>query len=144
MAERTQGTIMIDADPDAIMAQIVDYESYPEWSGEIKTAEVRERDAQGRATQVYYEVSAGIINAKHTLAYTYEPNRVAWTFVEGAPIRDFQGEYVLEPNGSSTEVTYRASMDPGIPMLGFIKRQAEKKLIDTALKGLKKRVESAS
>ncbi len=39
-------------------------------------------------------------------------------------------------------MTYKAKVDITIPMLGFIKRQMEKLVIDTALKGLKKRVES--
>ena len=48
--------------------------------------------------------------------------------------------YIL-PDGS-TEVTYRLAVDISIPMIGMLKRKAEKVIIDTALKGLKKRVES--
>jgi hypothetical protein len=33
-------------------------------------------------------------------------------------------------------------VEPGIPMIGFMKRKMEKQVIDIALKGLKKRVES--
>lgn len=143
MAERTEGRITIDAEPAAIMAEILDYEAYPQWSGEIRKVEVRARDDAGRATEVYYEVQAAILNAKYTLAYTYPSDtNVSWSFVEGGPIRDFQGEYVLTPKGGSTEVVYRAQMDPGVPMMGFMKRQAEKRIVDVALKGLKKRVES--
>ena len=40
-----------------------------------------------------------------------------------------------------TLVTYRLAVDLNIPMLGMFKRKAEKVIIDTALKGLKKRVE---
>ncbi|HEX9775057.1 MAG TPA: SRPBCC family protein [Actinomycetota bacterium] len=146
MAERTEGSITIMADKATIMAEIADFESYPEWSSEIRAARVEERDAGGRAITVSYEVSAGPIQAKHTLAYSYAPDDggVAWTFVKGSPIRNFEGEYVLEDDGDATLVTYRATIDPGIPMLGFLKRQAERKIIDTALKGLKKRVESTS
>jgi hypothetical protein len=39
-------------------------------------------------------------------------------------------------------VTYRLSVDLNIPMLGMFKRKAEKVIMDTALKGLKKRVEA--
>ena len=42
----------------------------------------------------------------------------------------------------STEVTYRLAVDLDVPMLGMFKRKAEKMIMDTALKGLKKRVES--
>ena len=52
-----------------------------------------------------------------------------------------QGSYVLDDVGGPTEVTYRLAVDLNIPVLGMLKRRAEKMIIDTALKGLKKRVE---
>jgi hypothetical protein len=39
---------------------------------------------------------------------------------------------------------YRLAVDVKIPMLGMIKRKAEKVIVDTALKGLKERVESGA
>ena len=41
-----------------------------------------------------------------------------------------------------TEVTYRLAVEVSIPMIGMLRRKAEKVIIDTALKGLKKRVEA--
>lgn len=146
MADRTEGSIVIDAPPARVLDVIADFEAYPEWAAEFKKAEIRERGPDGRATRVSFEVSAGPINARYTLAYEYLPTDggVTWSFVEGSPIRDLQGEYRLEPDGGSTRVVYRMAIDLGIPVLGFIKRQGEKRIIDTALKGLKKRVESGS
>ena len=54
------------------------------------------------------------------------------------------GSYILDESGGATEVTYQLAVDLNIPMLGMFKRKAEKVIIDTALKGLKKRVESGS
>jgi carbon monoxide dehydrogenase subunit G len=144
MADQTQGTIDINADPKAIMAVIEDYDAYPEWAGQIKKVEIRERDDAKRGKQVYYEVSQGPMKADYVLEYTYKPNDggVSWIFVEGHGLRDLQGDYTLEPKGDQTHVTYKAKVDITIPMLGMIKRKMEKMVIDTALKGLKKRVES--
>jgi carbon monoxide dehydrogenase subunit G len=144
MADKTEGSIDINADPKAIMAVIEDYEAYPQWAGQVKKVEIRDRDADKRGKQVYYEVSEGPMKADYVLEYTYKPNDggVSWTFVEGHGLRDLQGDYTLEPKGDKTHVTYKAKVDITIPMLGFIKRQMEKRVIDTALKGLKKRVES--
>jgi carbon monoxide dehydrogenase subunit G len=144
MADQTQGSIDINADPKAIMAVIEDYEAYPEWAGQIKKVDVRARDDDKRGKQVYYEVSQGPMKADYTLEYTYKPNDggVSWIFVEGHGLRDLQGDYTLEPKGDQTHVTYKAKVDITIPMLGMIKRKMEKLVIDTALKGLKKRVES--
>ncbi len=50
--------------------------------------------------------------------------------------------YTLAADGSSTRVTYRLAVDVKIPMIGLLKRKAEKVIVDTALKELKKRVEA--
>ncbi|MGH2795610.1 MAG: SRPBCC family protein [Actinomycetota bacterium] len=146
MADRTEGSIDINADPKAIMAVIEDYEAYPEWAGQVKKVDIRERDDSKRGKRVYYEVAQGPMKADYLLEYTYKPDDsgVSWTFVEGHGMKDLQGDYTLEPKGDKTHVTYKAKVDITIPMLGFIKRQMEKLVIDTALKGLKKRVESLS
>jgi len=130
MAEKTEGTIDIAAPPATVLAVITDFEAYPDWAGSVKAIEVLERDAQGRGTTVRFEVTAA------------GEAGVSWTFQEGSPIKDLQGEYGLEAAGEATHVTYRAAVEPGIPMIGFMKRQVTKMIIDTALKGLKKRVES--
>lgn len=148
MADRTEGIITIDAEPAAIMAVITDFESYPEWA-DIRGVEIRERGTDGRATKVWFEVQAAAINAKYVLGYDYADGDlgVSWRFLEGTGLKDIQGEYALEPADGSTKVTYRLSVDVNIPGPGFIKRkllgEGEKRIIDTALKGLKARVEKA-
>jgi len=39
-------------------------------------------------------------------------------------------------------VTYTLTVDINMPMIGMFKRKAEKTIIDSALKGLRKRVEA--
>jgi hypothetical protein len=52
------------------------------------------------------------------------------------------GSYTLTAKAMElTTVTYRLAVDVKVPMLGMLKRKAEKVIIDTALKELKKRVE---
>jgi len=48
---------------------------------------------------------------------------------------------VLAPAGDATTVTYTLSVELNIPMIGMLRRKAEKIIIDTALKELKRRVE---
>jgi hypothetical protein len=48
----------------------------------------------------------------------------------------------LTLEGSGTKVLYLLSVDMKVPMIGMMKRRIEKMIIDTALSGLKKRVES--
>ncbi len=144
MTEQTEGTIEIDADPERIMAVITDFESYPDWVDGIRKAEVRDRGGEGRPEVVAFEFSAMGFTATYTLRYEYEPDDrgVRWTTVEASgAVKDVQGEYVLEPLNGDTEVTYRLAVELGVPVPGFLKRQADKRAIKTALDGLKKRVE---
>ncbi len=144
MADQTQGSIEINAEPAQVMEEIADFESYPDWSSEIKKVEVRKRDQQQRGKHVYYEVAQGPLKADYVLEYSYKPDDggVSWTLVEGHNIKRLDGEYVLDPAAKGTKVTYRMTVETPIPMMGFMKRQIEKRIIDVALKGLKKRVES--
>jgi ribosome-associated toxin RatA of RatAB toxin-antitoxin module len=144
MAEHTSSSITIEAAPADVMAVIADFARYPDWTGEVKEAEVLATDAQGRAEQVRLVMDAGAIKDDQTLAYTWTgANEVSWTLVKSQMLRSLDGSYLLKPAGASaTEVTYSLTVDVKIPMLGMIKRKAEKVIIDRALAGLKKRVEA--
>ncbi len=146
MAEHTSSSIMIEAAPADVMGVIADFDRYPEWTGEVKEAEVIARDPRGRVEQVRLLLDAGAIKDEHTLAYTWIGEReVSWSLVKSQMLRSLDGSYRLDPldGGARTLVTYQLTVDVKIPMLGMIKRKAEKVIIDRALAGLKKRVESA-
>ncbi|WP_130796287.1 SRPBCC family protein [Streptomyces otsuchiensis] len=145
MAEQTRSSITVEAPPAAVMAVIADFGRYPEWTGEVTEADVLDTDEQGRARQVRLVLDAGAIRDDHTLAYTWTGDReVSWTLVKSKMLRALDGSYRLTPSsgGLRTEVVYQLTVDVKIPMLGEIKRKAEKVIIDRALDGLRRRVES--
>ncbi|KUF15396.1 SRPBCC family protein [Streptomyces silvensis] len=143
MAEHTSSSITIEAAPADVMEVIADFARYPEWTGEVKEAEVLATDDAGRAEQVRLVMDAGAIKDDQTLAYTWTgAHEVSWTLVKSQMLRSLDGSYLLTQAGTGTEVTYQLTVDVKIPMLGMIKRKAEKVIIDRALAGLKKRVEA--
>ncbi|WP_395573660.1 SRPBCC family protein [Streptomyces sp. BK79] len=145
MAEHTSSSITIEAAPADVMSVIADFARYPDWTGEVKEAEVLATDADGRAEQVRLVMDAGAIKDDQTLAYTWTgTHEVSWTLVKSQMLRSLDGSYLLKEAGTGTEVTYRLTVDVKIPMLGMIKRKAEKVITDRALAGLKKRVESGA
>ena len=146
MAEQTTSSIVIDADPDAIMEVIGDFAAYPEWAKGVKRADVVKQGSSGWAEEVFFELDVAPIKDEYTLAYQWDGyDEVTWTLVEGKMLRMLDGAYTLRDVGNgSTEVTYRLALDVSIPLIGMLKRKGEKILIDTALKGLKKRVEATS
>jgi hypothetical protein len=145
MAEYTSSSIRIEAAPAEVMAVIADFARYPDWTGEVKEVQVLATDADGRAEEVRLVMDAGAIKDDQTLAYTWGgPHEVSWTLVKSQMLRSLDGSYLLKEVGEAvTEATYQLTVDVKIPMLGMIKRKAEKVIIDRALAGLKKRVESA-
>jgi hypothetical protein len=145
MAEQSTQSIVIAAEPAAIMAVIADFDNYPVWTGSVKKAEVLATGSGGRAERVAFTLDAGLVRDQYELSYVWSADeRVDWELVQGQMMRAQTGSYVLTPQGKGTEVTYTLSVDLAIPMLGLLKRKAERIVMDTALKELKKRVESAS
>jgi ribosome-associated toxin RatA of RatAB toxin-antitoxin module len=146
MAEQSMQSIMIDATPASIMAVIADFANYPVWTGSVKKAAVLETGPDGRARRVAFTLDAGVIRDQYELEYEWSADaRVDWQLVSGQMMRAQQGSYVLEPgDDGATLVTYSLTVDLAIPMLGLLKRKAERVVMDTALKELKKRVESGA
>lgn len=143
MADQASSNITINAPLDEVLAVIADIDSYPEWTGQIKSAEVLETDAEGRPQQARFVMDAGVLKDEYVLAYDWTDTGVAWQLVGKSSVQKSQvGSYSLADRGDETEVTYRLAVDISMPMLGMFKRKAEKMIMDSALKELKKRVES--
>jgi len=144
MANQTTSDIVISADRAQVMGVIADFESYPEWATGVKKCTVVREGTGARAEQVRFVLDASPIRDEYVLAYVWSGDeQVTWTLAEGHMVKAMDGAYVLTDLGDgSTRVTYRLAVDVAIPLIGMLKRKAEKVIIDTALKGLKKRVES--
>lgn len=143
--DSSQQSITIDAPLAEVAAIITDFAAYPEWVGAVKNVEVVEEFEDGYASQVRFVLDAGIVKDDYVLQYAYaeDLSRIEWNLVQGQTQKSQQGSYDLEDNGDgSTTVTYTLAVELNIPMLGMFKRKAEKVIMDTALKELKKRVES--
>jgi ribosome-associated toxin RatA of RatAB toxin-antitoxin module len=144
MAEQTTSSIVIDAEPSAVMAVIADFPEYPRWAKGVTTADVLSAFPGGKAEKVFFELDVPPIKDEYTLVYVWDDDReVTWSLDKGKMLSALEGAYTLSDLGDgSTEVTYALELDVVIPLIGMLKRKGEKILIDAALKGLKKRVES--
>ncbi|MFC4591099.1 SRPBCC family protein [Sphaerisporangium corydalis] len=143
MADRTTSSIVIGADPPSVTAVIADFASYPEWAGQVRSAEVLTVGDDGRPATVRFVLDAGVIRDEYTLAYRWTGDEaVDWAIAEpGRMLSALDGSYRLAGANGRTDVTYELAVELKVPMIGMIKRKAEKVIVDTALKGLKKRVE---
>ena len=146
MADRTESSIVVDAAPGDVLDVIADFDAYPEWTGAVQEAQVGEEYEDGWASQVRFTLDAGVLKDTYTLAYEWDVDEngegtVSWSLVEATVLKAMDGSYRLRAAGAGTEVTYTLAVDLRVPMLGMLRRKAEKVIIDTALNELKKRVE---
>jgi ribosome-associated toxin RatA of RatAB toxin-antitoxin module len=143
MPDQSAQSILVNATPERIMSVIADFEAYPHWAGSVKSAVPTQIGADGRAAQVAFKLDAGAIRDEYELAYSWDGDRsVSWSLVRGQMQKAQEGSYTLTPRGAETEVVYSLTVDLAIPMLGMLKRKAEKVIMDTALKELKRRAEN--
>ena len=142
MAEQSTQSIVVSAPAADVMGVIADFEAYPQWVQAARTVEVLETGPDGRARRVRFVIDATVLSDDYVLDYTWEDDRqVSWTLVSSKLMKRQDGSYTLAATPGGTEVTYRLSVDVAVPMIGMLKRRAEKVVLDTALKELKKRVE---
>ncbi len=143
MADQTESSIVVAASTGDVMGVITDFESYPEWNDEVKLVEVLSIfEDTDLPAEVRFILDAGAIKDDYVLEYDWvSDTELRWSLVRGEILKTMDGVYLLGAVDGGTEVSYRLSVDVKIPMIGMIKRKAEKVIIDRALKGLKQRVE---
>jgi len=126
------------------MAAIADFESYPDWATGVRSAEVLSTTSDDRPLRVRFGLDAGMIRDSYVLAYEWDGDAaVRWHLAEpGSMVTEMSGAYVLADDGPGTKVSYELAVGTRVPMIGMLKRRAEKMIIETALKGLKSRAES--
>jgi ribosome-associated toxin RatA of RatAB toxin-antitoxin module len=144
MADEAVERIRIEGTPERCFEVVCDFENYPRWATDVKTAEIVDRDATGRASRVKYEVSAMNLTIGYTLDYDYSaaPDALSWTLVQSDMIKRLDGTYRFDPDGSATAVTYRLLVDLALPLPGFMKKKAAEKIASNAMREFKKFVES--
>jgi ribosome-associated toxin RatA of RatAB toxin-antitoxin module len=144
VAEQTEGSVRIDAAPSAVMAVIADVVSYPEWAEGVRDVEVVEADDRGRPARAAFRVGMAGIEAAYTLVYRYAAADagVSWTTASASgAVEDVRGEYRLRAEGEETVVAYSLRVEPAIPLPAYLKRHVERTIVESALEGLKRRVE---
>jgi ribosome-associated toxin RatA of RatAB toxin-antitoxin module len=142
MADQSTQSIVVDAPASEVMAVIADFPAYPEWAASVKQVDVLEEGDDGRARRVRFVIDQAVIRDDYVLEYTWDGDRkVSWSLVSGQLQKRNDGSYTLTDKGGGTEVTYAIAIEITMPLIGMLKRKAEKVILDTALKELKKRVE---
>jgi ribosome-associated toxin RatA of RatAB toxin-antitoxin module len=140
MAIKETREVVIEASPKEILDVIGDMDSVTDWSPPHQSAEVLDKDKNGRPLKVKMKVKAAGITDEQVVAYTWSKNKVSWTLVSSGQQRSQDASYTLTPDGDKTKVVFEISVDPVVPLPGFVLKRAVKGTIDTGTKGLRDRV----
>ena len=142
--EGTVQTIEVSAEPQLVYEVALDLEAYPDWAVGVKEVTVLEEDEYGRPARVAFVTDAMIKEISYVLQYQYElENGFTWTAEPGDDIKAMEGSYEFNQlDDGNTEVLYALKVDPAFSVPGFLRRQAEKQIVSSALRGLKKRSEA--
>ncbi|MGB8361114.1 MAG: SRPBCC family protein [Acidimicrobiia bacterium] len=142
MTEGTFSQLEIDAPPEVLYDVAADVASYPEWASGVKEVEVLGLDDQGRVDRARFVLEGFVKEIEYVLKYTHDrPKVLSWVAEESSDLKMLEGSYQFSPtDNGSTEVVYALTVDTKFTIPGFIKRQAEKQIVNTALRGLRRRV----
>ena len=147
MTDHATERMVIDAPVAECWAVVTDFDRYAEWANDIKAVTVLERDDQGRGTRVTFRAGAFGRSTSYTLAYDYTdaPHTLAWVQAAGDITSRLDGDYrFAENDDGTTDVTYNLLVELKVPLPGFVKQRAAARIIGTALRELKARVEARS
>jgi len=143
--EGTVQSIEVSAPPQLVYEVALDLEEYPQWATGVKEVVIHDEDDDGRPVRVSFVADAMIKEIAYTLLYRYDlDNGFSWAAEPGDDIKAMDGSYefnLLADGG--TEVLYALKVEPAFTVPGFLRRQAEKQIVSSALRGLKRRAESA-
>jgi ribosome-associated toxin RatA of RatAB toxin-antitoxin module len=146
MADEATQQLVVGASPERTWEVLTNFDEYPTWATDLKSAQVVSRDDEGRPLDVAFRAAAMGRSTTYTLRYDYSraPEVLAWRLVEGDITRKLDGSYELAPvdgDPESTAVTYHLEVDLRVPLPGFVKRRAESRIISTALQSLRAHLE---
>ena len=140
MAVTETREVVIEATPAEIMDVLTDLETLTDWSPTHQKVEVLERDAAGRPSKSKEVVKILGITDELVLDYTVYDDGVGSTLVSSRQQRAQTGRYTLTPEGDSTTVRFELTIDPIVPVPGFVLKRAMKGAMETATDGLRKQV----
>jgi ribosome-associated toxin RatA of RatAB toxin-antitoxin module len=134
--------IEVDAPPRACFDALTDVELLPSWQRAVCDVEVLERDAEGRAAVVAYEVDARVRRVRYRLRQRYDPPTVVRSEYLGGDFRDFTGEWrFVALDDGRTRVELDLRIDPGRLVPRPLRALISDAVMARALRDLKDHVE---
>lgn len=140
MAISDSREVVIEATPQQILDVIADVESAPEWSPQHQGAEILDTDDNGRPGRVKLKLKTMGISDEQVVQYEWTESTAGWTLISSSQLKTQQARYTLAPDGDKTRVKFEITVDPAVPIPGFVLKRAMKGGLESATDGLREQV----
>lgn len=140
MAISDSREVVIAATPEEILDVIADVESAPQWSSQHQGAEILDTDDNGRPGRVKLKLKTMGISDEQVVQYSWTETTAGWTLVSSSQLKAQDAKYTLTPDGDQTKVRFEITVDPAVPIPGFVLKRAMKGGLESATDGLRKQV----
>jgi hypothetical protein len=140
MAVTDSKEVVIEASLDEVLDVIADAEASPKYTSAQQSVEIVDRHDDGRPRKVKMKVKSAGISDELVIEYSWTDNGASWSLVSSNQLKRQDGKYTLTPAGDKTRVKFELTVDPSVPIPGFILKRAIKGGINDATDGLRKYV----
>ena len=140
MAVSDSREVVIEATPEEILDVIADVKTAPDWSSQHQGAEILDTDKNGRPGRVKLKLKTMGIADEQVVQYSWTDDSARWTLVSSSQLKTQEAKYTLTPDGDKTRVKFEITVDPSVPIPGFVLKRAMKGGLESATDGLRKQV----
>ncbi len=140
MAVSESREVVVEATPAEILDVIADVEATPTWSPQYQSSEVIDRYDDGRPKRAKMVIKAAGLTDTQVIEYTWTDMSVSWTLVSAGQLKAQDAKYTLTADGDKTKVRFDMTVDPSVPIPGFLLKRTIKGGMETATDGLRKQV----
>jgi hypothetical protein len=135
-------SVTINAPLDEVLAVVRNIPGQVEWFPGCVSAQVLSTDADGLPSRARQVNDVKVAKDEFEVDYAHTDSGMSWKLVAPSKAqKDASGSWSLSAKGSGTEATLTLSIDPALPLPGFIMKKALGDTLKGATKGLKKHCE---
>jgi hypothetical protein len=135
-------SVTINAPLDEVLAVVRNIPGQVEWFPGCVSAQVLSTDADGLPSRARQVNDVKVAKDEFEVDYAHTDSGMSWKLVAPSKAqKDASGSWALVSKGAGTEATLTLSIDPSLPLPGFLMKKALGDTLKGATKGLKKHCE---
>lgn len=140
MAVRRSREFVTGAAPEVILGVLSDVEAFPSWSDIHQDVKVVDRYPDGRPHHAKTVIKAMGIRGRQLLELHWGADWMVWDAIEGTRESAGHVEYTLTPELEGTRVRVDLTVEPTIPLPGFLLRRGSDRVMAALSDGFCRRI----